>query len=365
MKISRPDCHVLTLAASAAAADAAAARTVVPPRDAERARAASSVRILDERGIRLASTRRADTREPAMADWRTTTDGAGDLLGRSPSETAPLLLELACRQASRRRPADLTAQLARDAFVQPSALDQRTLHRLDGLALDAAPDFAAVALSPVAPLGTCSVLAPTAQDRTLATTRGTEVVSDPTNVLALLCAQRLARAPHDDVRLCTVHQVLRAQPLPPQPGFSRHFRLLAMAEAGRARADDGFEVDAIARHVAAHDRLFDAAAALGCTAPARKATIYVAARRSVLAGRVRERLAAVVPHVALIEEPFESPYYDGLRVLFGAQAASGDHVPLADVGLFDWVARLASNRKLRLCASGFGLQLLPLLFRRA
>lgn len=297
-------------------------------------------------------------------DARQTIDGAEALLALSPSETTPLLLELSRRQASRRTPADLLAQLARDGFVQPSALDQRTLHRLDGIALDAARDFTAVALSPVAPLGACSVLAPTAQDRTLSATRGTEVVSDPTNVLALLAAQRLAQAPRDDVRLCTAHQVLRAQPLPKEPGFSRHFRLFAMVEAGRARADDGFEVDAIARHVAVYDTLFDASAALGCSAPDRRATMYVAPRRAVLAARVRERLAAIVPHLTLVEEAFASRYYDGLRVFFGARAANGAHVPLADVGLFDWVARLAANRKLRCVASGFGLQLLPLLFRR-
>lgn len=296
---------------------------------------------------------------------RTTIDGTDALLALSPSETTPLLLDLARRQASRRSPSNLGAQLARDGFVQPSALDQRTLHRLDGLALDAAHAFEAVALSPVAPLGACSVLAPTAQDRTLSTTRGTEVVSDPTNVLALLAARRLAQAPRDDVRLCTAHQVLRAQPLPKQAGFSRHFRLFAMLEAGRARADDGFEVDAIARHVAVYDALFDASATLGCTAPDRRATMFVAPRRAVLAGRVRERLAATVPHLTLVEEAFESRYYDGLRVFFGARAASGEHVPLADVGLFDWVARLAANRKLRCVASGFGLQLLPLLFRAA
>lgn len=293
---------------------------------------------------------------------RSTLEGAEALCALSPSETTPLLLELVRRQASRRAPADLLAQLRRDGFVQPSALDQRTLHRLDGLALDAAHAFEAVALSPVAPLGACSVVAPSAQDRTLATTRGSEVVSDPTNLLALLCAQRLARAPAEDVRLCTVHQVLRAQPLPPQPGFSRHFRLLAMAEAGRGRPDDGFEVDAVVRHVGVYDALFDAAERLGCAAPARRATIYASATRAVLARRVRERLVASFPHVAFHEEPFESRYYDGLRVFFGARAASGAHVPLADVGLFDWVARLAANRKLRLIASGFGLQLLPLLF---
>jgi hypothetical protein len=78
------------------------------------------------------------------------------LYQESPSETTPWLLELARQQAARRRPADLVAQIERDRFVQPSLLDLRLVHELDGLALGAASRFEAVLLSPVAPLGSCS-----------------------------------------------------------------------------------------------------------------------------------------------------------------------------------------------------------------
>jgi len=82
------------------------------------------------------------------------------------------------------------------------------------------------------------------------------------------------------------------------------------------------------------------------------------------AERVRERLARDLPHVELALERFESPDYRGLRVLFGGKNAAGEHLPLADTGAFDWVARLTSNARLRFVASGLGIQLLPLLFRR-
>ena len=59
-----------------------------------------------------------------------------------------------------------------------------------------------------------------------------------------------------------------------------------------------------------------------------------------------------------MSEPFESAYYDGLRVLFGARTADGEHLPIADVGVFDWMAKLTSNRRLRLVATGIGLQLI-------
>ena len=57
-------------------------------------------------------------------------------------------------------------------------------------AFDAVPDYDAVDLAPVEPLGSTSVLGRIDQNNVLATARGTEVVADPTIALALL-ADRL------------------------------------------------------------------------------------------------------------------------------------------------------------------------------
>lgn len=281
----------------------------------------------------------------------------------SPSETTPILLSLVRQQASRRKAASLVEQFERDGFVSPSMLDQRTIHTLDGFALEAAAGFEAVQLSPVAPLGTCAAVAATSQDRTLSTTRGTEVVSDPTNVLALECARRLKRHPKDPVRLCTIHQVLRAQSLPKRSGFSRHFRLFALAEAGPGLPEDAFEVDAITRHQQTFQKLFDLLGAMGCVFPKRRVVLYSSAQREVLAGRVRASLHQSFPGVELSEERFESAYYEGLRVLLWAEATSGEHVPIADTGVFDWMGKLTANQKMRFVASGLGIQLAPLLFK--
>ncbi|MCA9717206.1 MAG: hypothetical protein KC468_21205, partial [Myxococcales bacterium] len=232
-----------------------------------------------------------------------------------------------------------------------------------GLALAAAADYEALLLSPVAPLGSCSVVARTSQDRTLSTARGTEVVSDPTNVLAIECATRLRASPRAAARLCTIHQVLRAQPLRPVPGYTRHFRMLALAEAGRARAEDGFEVAAFARQLGVYARLLDACAARGWTATGRRIVVLARADASTLGDRVAAALTAVDPGAALERRELDAPYYDGLRVLYGASApGTGDFLPLADLGRFDWVATLTSNHKLRYVASGCGILLIPQLF---
>lgn len=283
---------------------------------------------------------------------------AKELVDAPPSLTTPTLLTMARNQAARRRPADLRAQWERDAYVAPSMLDGRTVHALDGLALDAAEGFEALVLSPVAPLGSCSVVAPTSQDRTLSANRGTEVVSDPTNALALECARRL-RASTSPQRLCTVHQVLRCQSLPPGKGISRHFRMFAMVEAGPARAEDGFEVEAFAAHVAMLGRLCDRAAVLGYHVRDVELVMLADPRQPVLADRIATRLQAELP---VRRETLESPYYHGVRVLFTVRTSDGERIPLGDIGRFDWVARLTANRRMRMVATGFGLQLLPLRF---
>ncbi len=261
-----------------------------------------------------------------------------------------------------RRPVDLLAQWADDASVRPSQLDQRTSAAYDMLALDAAADYEAVLLSPVAPIGTNSVVAPTSQDRTLSTIRSSEVVSDPTNVLALECARRLRASPRHHVRLCTAHQVLRMQTVPNGPGFTQHFRLFSLADAGPGLADDGFEVAAIIAQLAVHREILDAAVrthALVWERPV--AIVRTDGRMPAIADRVARALRAAQPDVEIRLEPLESTYYGGLRILFGVHDHDGALREWIDLGVFDWVAQLTSNHRQRLVASAIGIQLLPLL----
>jgi hypothetical protein len=257
------------------------------------------------------------------------------------------------------------AQWSHDGTVGVGEVDQRTTVALDALVLDAAGEYEALQLSPVAPLGVTSVVAPTSQDRVLTSTRGTEVVSDPTNVLALESARRLASDPDREVRLCTSHQTLRMQPVGDEPGRTRHFRLFAMSDAGRGRPDDGFEVAAVTRQLEAFDRFFDACAARGHEFPGRRAIIRTAPERDVLGDRIASALSERLGHAELVREPLESEYYGGLRVGFGAHASSGEFVELADLGAFDWVAQLTHDARQRFVASGLGIQLVPLLFSNA
>lgn len=286
------------------------------------------------------------------------------LAARSPSDCLPMMLEVVRRHAGRRRPADVIRQFGRDRFVAPSLLDLGIVHRLDGMALEAAAGFEPVLLSPLAPLGVCAAVSPSNQNRIVSTIRGSEVVSDPTNVLAVECARRLARDGLPSVRLCTLHQTVRAQRFQAKPGHSAHFRLFALAEAGHAVAEHAFEVDAVVRHVCVFWKLLDACEKQGSRFDNRRATLLVAGQSHPLGERIRDRLRVALPDLPIEDGTLTSGYYDGVRLLFDADSASGQRVNIADTGLLDWVGKLTSNHRLRYVASALGLQLLPLLFGR-
>ena len=96
------------------------------------------------------------------------------------------------------------------------------------------------------PLGTCGALGPVDQNRIVSTIRSSEVVSDPTNVLALEAARQRRSTP-DDVHLAAHHRVLRAQRF--LPGFSAHFALLALVSSGRDRGSSVTELGLLRRHL--------------------------------------------------------------------------------------------------------------------
>jgi hypothetical protein len=270
-----------------------------------------------------------------------------------------LLLEVFERRAARQTAPGLLRQWDRDRFTQPAAVDQRTLVALDASLLAAAPAFEAIELSPLAPLGACSVVAPASQNKIVSALRGTEVVSDPTNALALECARRLRRDPGRVVRLASCHRCVRAQPVPRLPGFAQHFRMFCLAVAGREGKDHGLAVEAIVELVAVHLAAFDRLEGEGYAFPRRQVTLLASPARAPLAARIAERL----PQVTVVHGALEHPYYDGLRFMISAGARTGDDIALADGGLFDWVRRLASNRRLVFIASGMGAQLAAALYR--
>lgn len=279
------------------------------------------------------------------------------------TELQSMLLEEMRRRAEARTPHEVLAQYRRDRFVAPSAVDLRTSLAIDAHLLGAVGDFEALELSPVAPLATCTSVAVTTQHRVLSALRRTEVVSDPTNVMALEIASRWKTVVRD-AHLATSMRVVRAQPVPNLPGYAQHFRLFALASGGLEQQDHAFTVTTMIRHIKA---LLDGLHVLehhGYAFGARRVDLLATPERAKLAERIGAALKLPVQY-----KPLDQAYYSGgLRYMLWVTApdkdGAGREVPLGDGGTFDWLRTLMSNRRAVLVASGLGAQLIPLVFRR-
>jgi hypothetical protein len=279
------------------------------------------------------------------------------------TELWSLLLFVAEQRAAARSPASLLHQYQDDRFVTPSIVDPRAQLELDAELFAAAREFDAVELSPLAPLGVCSAVAPTSQNRVVATVRGSEVVSDPTNVLALESAKRLREDASRVVKLATSHRCVRAQAVPKQAGYAAHFRMFCLTSAGHETKDQAFTVSSLVEHIGVHLTALDRLEQRGYAFPNRTIRLLSTAAREPLARRIAE--AWRESGTAIVHETLTKEYYDGLRFMISARDPAGADVPLIDGGAFDWVAKLAANRKLVLIASAIGSQLAVHLFRAA
>ena len=276
-----------------------------------------------------------------------------------PSELWSLLLSVAEQRAAQRAPANVQQQWERDRFVAPAYIDQRTLNELDGHLLRAAAAFEALELSPLAPLGSCSAIGLASQNKVVSTIRGTEVVADPTNLLALESARRLRRDASQSIRLATNHRCVRAQAVPNLPGFAAHFRMFCMSSAGHERKDQELLVGSLSEHIQTHLCALNLLERHGYAFPDRIIKILATADRRAPA----ERVANSITSLPVVLETLTHDYYDGLRFMISARCSSGEHMPLIDGGCFDWLRKLTSNDKLVFVASGLGSQLAAYVYR--
>jgi hypothetical protein len=208
-------------------------------------------------------------------------------------------------------------------------------------------------------LGSCSAIALASQNKIVSTLRGTEVVSDPTNLLALESARRLRQNGGQTVKLTTNHRCVRAQSVPNHPGYAAHFRLFCITSAGHERKDQAFLVESLSEHIQTHICALNRLEQHGYAFADRTLTILATPERKALG----ERIASAVRGTAVVFETLLHDYYDGLRFMISARAPGGEQMPLIDGGAFDWLRKLTSNNKLVFVASALGSQLAAYLYR--
>ncbi|SCL48066.1 hypothetical protein GA0070606_1250 [Micromonospora citrea] len=284
--------------------------------------------------------------------WGRLPDGTRTALaGLATADLRTLLLAVARDRAATVRPADLVRRWRADRFTRPATADPRALAAVEARLWELLPaEFAGVGLSPVAPLGTCSAVAPVSQDRIVTTLRATEVVSDPTNALAIEAAVRRREQPgHGAVHLAACHRVLRAKDF--GPGLPAHFRLFTLVSSARDTGSGRTEARLLTLHLAYWHTVLAALLPPSMAARVRLTVLDNPVVGQRIADTVRPALGP--SGVPLTDEPERRRgrgyYVDAaLRLTAGGGA---DEVELGDGGFTDWTARLTSDAKERCLTS--------------
>ena len=278
-----------------------------------------------------------------------------------------LLLEVYREKTKKITPKLLLQQYMTNRFVQPAKANVCEAMKFDLFASTILPkDFEMIELSPLAPLGSNSVIASVDQNNALSTIRNIEVCSDPTNVLSLESAARRQRLKKEGcgqskVKLCTSQRVVRCQKIEMFEGasFWAHFRLLALTTAGLDEGSFQFETEALFEHISFFIQLLLKSHKLGIKV--RDLSVHVTAlsenRMDVLQEKVLNRLAREHGHViAEFDQKRETGrgYYCDVCYQIFAKDSSGNNLLLVDGGFTNWTRQLLSNQKERFLISGLG-----------
>jgi hypothetical protein len=230
--------------------------------------------------------------------------------------------------------------------------------------------FTPVELSPVTILGACSVVAPADQNKVLSALRGTEVLADATNAMALHISDLKKRrswtpkVPDERLRLSTFQRHVRTQPIAGK-GFTPHFKIGCFVTAGMDTGNFTFEKEALSEQIHLFKKIFltyyrltEVSFRLLCR------TGYPEALK--LATELKEFLAQRYPQTTfhIIEKPEkETGYYMGIQYKVDIKFENAVY-EIGDGGFVDWTQQLLENKKERLLIAGFGFEFMYRLLQK-
>jgi hypothetical protein len=286
------------------------------------------------------------------------------LIELKPTDLQSLLMMVYREHAKRRDPRSVLSDYVSNRFYFPSECDPAVLNEWDSIALSHLPEgFDAVELSPVAPLGSVSRLAPISQDWVPTTIRNMEVVSDPTNILAIRCAvrrkelMRSGAAESDPVNLACSHRAVRAQRYRNARAL-QHFRMFSLCSAGRNTEDLRFDIEMATEHIRFYLRALRAFLGPEIHLMSRIVDLSQDSHREEILSRSVELLRAEFGNTEIAvdktETEKEKEYYRKLRFTIHVRSKSGERIELVEGGDTDWTQKLLNNAKERLVVSGMG-----------
>ena len=284
-------------------------------------------------------------------------DILSELRALSNSELNSFLLELFRLKSQDTLPAEIMNQFRNNRFVSPAGTDIIKIKEIEieWLRYAGENNFKTVNLSPLAPFGTCSSVGFVNQNNIVSALRGTEVVSDATNVLALKIADDFTKIEDKKsvLKYATTHRHVRGQYFT-NPNFSAHFTVFCLASGGFDAGNFGFEILQLEDHIRILYNLLQRKFAdehLLIRFYLKKNSEYL---HSLL--KNKEDLFWIDKNIEF-KEDFDNHYYKTVQFKIYLRRRELE-IDLADGGDVDWTQKLLGNKKHRLFISGIGIELM-------
>jgi hypothetical protein len=280
------------------------------------------------------------------------------LLSLPKSDFNTLLLEAYKLQAEKLTPAGLLKAYQSNRFTVPSEVDPVAYHQMEAELLKIAGDMgiSGILLSPSALFGSSSVFGCVDQNNVISAARGTETLSDPTNMLAVIISDRIKHgiiAKAQTVHYCTTARVVRAQVFSGRLSFP-HFGIFCMVSSGKDGGSYSSEKELLLKQLAYYKRLLKEEYGARLSVMLRKRSGYPDGEGFF--GRMVELVRSELPEVPLSFdlEHEDNNYYQGLNFKLYMEKGN-ETVEIGDGGLVDWIAKMTGNRKARCLISGLGM----------
>ena len=287
------------------------------------------------------------------------------------TELNTVLLDVFADATSKLSPPKLLNRYQLNRFVKPSDLPVLELKRmeLDVLELFNSFNFQPIELSPVSVLGSCSVVATADQDKILSALRGTEVLADATNSIALhVCdlKQRTknSRDQAEMISFATIQRHVRTPQIAIK-GFTPHFKIGCLVTAGTDKGSYSFEKESLRQHIVLMKELYMNYYKVDgirfrflC-----RTNGYDSSER--LAEQVKEFVVTKHPSIVIdvIPKPEkEIDYYKGIQYKVDIDVR-GKTFEIGDGGFVDWTQKILQNKKERMLSTGIGFDFMYRIMR--
>lgn len=279
----------------------------------------------------------------------------------SGSELNIILLDVFNRRVQQETTSSLLNKYEGNKLVKPAQIDvlKYKEEEFNCYKILADKGFEPIELSPVAQLGTSSVVATVDQKKVLTALRNTEVQADPTNAIALHYAslKKKGKLDSNTYNYSNISRVIRTQAFS-NPNFTPHFSVLGLISCGKDTGSFNFEKEELLKHLTTLyeicKKIYGLEQVYSEIIPCKGYDNQNPLITDSIS-YVQERVGDF--SVSVVEPDYENNYYYGFRIKLKT-ILNGDTYEIGDGGLLDWTQQFLNSRKERMMTSSIGPQLL-------